>query len=118
MSVESYIHTMKITEEALEMAKAAAKESEVPLILVGDHSIIKDVMIAPEAIDFDTSAGMLPNMLPAGIRRYGKVITKGDQDFEPGYNLIEENGVWKFVDEDGKENVVRVVASPDDRTCD
>jgi hypothetical protein len=108
---------MKITKDALEMARAAAKESEVPLWLVGEKSTITDVMIAPERRDFDTSAGMLPSMMPAGVRRYGKVITKNDKDFEPGYNLIEENGAWKFVDEDGKPLSVRVVSSEDESTC-
>jgi hypothetical protein len=108
---------MKITEDALEMAKAGAKDSEVPLWLVGEKSTITDVMIAPRRQSFDTSAGMLPSMMPAGIRRYGKVITPSDKDLEPGYNLVEENGDWKFVDEDGKELPVRVVKSEDDSTC-
>jgi hypothetical protein len=105
---------MKITEDALEMAKAAAKESEVPLWLVGEKSTITDVMISPEQQSFDTSAGMLPSMMPAGVRRYGKVLTKDDRDLEPGYNLVEENGTWKFVDEDGKELPVTVVKSADE----
>ncbi len=29
-------------------------------------------------------------MMPAGVRRYGKVITKNDKDLEPGYNLVEK----------------------------
>jgi len=109
---------MKITAEALEMAKASAKESEIPLILVGEHSVITDVMIAPDRLDYDTSGGQLVNMLPAGIRRYGKVITKNDKDLEPGYNLIEgENGEAKFVDANGKEVYVQVVESAADRAC-
>jgi hypothetical protein len=108
---------MKITEDALEMGKASAKDSEVPLWLVGEKSTITDVMIALEKQDFDTSAGLLPSMMPAGVRRYGKVITKNDKDLEPGYNLLEENGDWKFVDEDGKELPVRVVKSEDESTC-
>jgi hypothetical protein len=108
---------MKITEDALEMAKAAANESRVPLWLVGEKSTITDVMISPERQEFDTSAGMLPSMMPAGVRRYGKVITKDDKDLEPGYNLVEENGAWKFLDEDGKELPVRVVKSEDEVTC-
>jgi hypothetical protein len=108
---------MKITEDALEMAKAAAKDTEVPLWLVGSRSVITDVMIAPSPDEFDTSAGMLPGMMPAGIRRYGKVITKADPDLEPGYNLVEEQGAWKFLDEDGKEALVRVVQSPDESAC-
>jgi hypothetical protein len=108
---------VKITADALEMAKASAKESEVPLILVGERSVITDVMIAPDPKAYDTSAGQLVNMLPVGIRRYGKVITRDDPDLEPGYNLIEENGNWKFVDDDGKEVCVQVVEAADDRTC-
>jgi len=108
---------MKITEDALEMARAAAKEAEVPLWLVGEKSTITDVMVAPEQQEFDTSAGMLPSMMPASIRRYGKVITKADGDLEPGYNLIVSDDAYKFVDEDDKELYVRVVKSDDDRAC-
>lgn len=108
---------MKITEDAFEMAKAAAKESEVPLWLVGEKSTITDVMIAPDPKEFDTSAGMLPGMMPAGVRRYGKVITKDDTHLEPGYNLIERDGAWKFVDEDGNERPIRVVKSEDESAC-
>lgn len=108
---------MKITENAFEMAKASAKESEVPLWLVGVKSTITDVLIAPPPQDWDTSAGMLPSMMPAGVRRYGKVITPGDKDLEPGYNLVEQDGAWKFVDENGKELPVRVVASADESDC-
>jgi hypothetical protein len=107
---------MKITEDAFEMARAS-KDSGVPLWLVGEKSTITDVMIAPPPQDWDTSAGMLPSMMPAGVRRYGKVVTPSDKDLEPGYNLVEENGVWKFVDEDGKELPVRVVKSEDESTC-
>jgi len=107
---------MKITADALEMAKASAKESEVPLILIGEKSVITDVMIAPDPKSYDTSAGQLVNMLPAGIRRYGKVITKNYSDLEPGYNLIEENEVWKFVDVDGKEVHVAIIESPDEQS--
>jgi hypothetical protein len=108
---------MKITEDAFEMAKASAKDSGVPLWLVGEKSTITDVMIAPQQQDFDTSAGMLPSMMPAGVRRYGKVITPSDKDLEPGYNLIDDNGAWKFVDEEGKELPVRVIKSEGESTC-
>ena len=108
---------MKITEEALAMAKAVAPEAEVPLWLVGEKSTITDVMIAPDPDEFDTSARMLPGMMPAGVRRYGKVITKRDPDLEPGFNLVEEDGAWKFRDEDGKEVVVRIVPSDDESSC-
>jgi hypothetical protein len=103
---------MKITKDAFEIAKASAKDSEVPLILTGEHGLITDVMVSPASEDFDTSAGMLPSMLPAGIRKYGKVVTKSDKELEPGYNLIDEGGTWKFVDEDGKELMVDVVENP------
>jgi hypothetical protein len=109
---------VKITENAFEMAKAGAKDSEVPLWLVGEKSTITDVMISPERQEFDTSAGMLPSMMPAGVRRYGKVITRDDQDLEPGYNLVEEDGAWKFLDVDGKELPVQVVKSEDECTCE
>ena len=108
---------MKITEDALEMAKASAKDSAVPLWLVGEKSTITDVMISPERQEYDTSAGMLPSMMPAGVRRYGKVITPTDKDLEPGYNLVEEDGGWKFVDGDGKELPVRVVRSEEESVC-
>ncbi|MCD1294629.1 hypothetical protein CUJ83_06400 [Methanocella sp. CWC-04] len=100
---------MKITREAYEMAKVSAKESEVPLILTGERGVIMDIMISPSEEEFDTSAGMLPSMLPAGIRRYGKVLTKNDQDLEPGYNLIEKDGEWKFVDENGDDMEIEIV---------
>jgi hypothetical protein len=108
---------MKITEDAFEMAKAAARESEVPLWLVGEKSTITDVMIAPERKEFDTSAGMLPSMMPAGVRRYGKVITKDDKYLEPGYNLVEQDGSWKFIDDNGNELPVRIVKSEDESDC-
>ncbi|OPY28859.1 MAG: hypothetical protein A4E28_01246 [Methanocella sp. PtaU1.Bin125] len=108
---------MKITEDALETAKAAAKESEVPLWLVGEKSTITDVMIAPKRQEFDTSAGMLPGMMPAGIRRYGKVITPADKCLEPGFNLVERDGDWRFVDEYGRELPIRVVKAEDESTC-
>jgi len=109
---------MKITADALEIAKASAKESEVPLILVGEKSVITDVMISPDQIAFDTSARQMVNMLPAGVRRYGKVLTKNDKDLEPGYNLIEEGGTWKFVDENGNDATVQVIESEDGRGAD
>ena len=96
------------------MAKAAANDSEVPLWLVGEKSTITDVMIAPQRQEFDTSAGMLPSMMPAGVRRYGKVITSVDPGLEPGYNLVEQGGAWKFVDENGKELPAEVVRSEDE----
>lgn len=106
---------MKIMRSALEMAVASAKESEVPLILVGAHGVITDVMISPKESEFDTSAGMLPSMLPAGIRRYGKVIIKVDDELLPGYNLIEKDGQWVFVDEDGKELAVDTIEDPEEK---
>ena len=103
---------MKITRDAYDMATASAKEADVPLILVGSKGVITDVMISPTEAEFDTSAGMLPSMMPAGIRRYGKIITKTDTDLEAGYNLIEENGQWKFVDDSGNDVSVEIVDTP------
>lgn len=100
---------MKITREAYETAIATAKESSVPLILTGRHGVITDVMISPPAECFDTSASMLPSMLPIGIRRYGKIITENDKDLEPGYNLVDKDGRWVFVNEDGDELAVDIV---------
>jgi hypothetical protein len=103
---------MKITKDAYDMATASAKEADVPLILVGSKGVITDVMISPTEAEFDTSAGMLPSMMPAGIRRYGKIITKTDKDLEAGYNLIEEGGQWKFVDDSGNDVSVEIVDTP------
>ncbi|HEY3423030.1 MAG TPA: hypothetical protein VGK13_07695 [Methanocellaceae archaeon] len=109
---------MKITRDAYDMATAAAKETDVPLILVGSKGVITDVMISPTEAEFDTSAGMLPSMMPAGIRRYGKIITRTDTDLEAGYNLIEENGQWKFVDDSGHDVSVEIVDTPADEKYD
>ena len=105
---------MKITRDAYDMAIASAKETDVPLILVGSKGLITDVMISPTEAEFDTSAGMLPSMMPAGIRRYGKIITKTDTDLEAGYNLIEANGQWKFVDDRGQDASIEIVETPPD----
>ena len=94
------------------MATASAKEADVPLILVGSKGVITDVMISPTEAEFDTSAGMLPSMMPAGIRRYGKIITKTDTDLEAGFNLVEEGGQWKFVDDSGNDVSVEIVDTP------
>ena len=110
---------MKITVDAYEMAVTAAKEADVPLILVGSKGLITDVMVSPRESEFDTSAGMLPSMMPAGIRHYGKIITKTDSELEAGYNLIEENGQWKFVDDHGRDVRVDIVpAEPEDEKSD
>ena len=103
---------MKITRDAYDMAIASAAEADVPLILVGEKGLITDVMISPSEAEFDTSAGMLPSMMPAGVRRYGKIITKADSDLEAGYNLVEESGQWKFVDDEGHEVRVEIVDTP------
>jgi len=84
----------------------------VPLILVGSKGVITDVMISPTEAEFDTSAGMLPSMMPAGIRRYGKIITKTDTDLEAGYNLVEADGGWKFVDDRGQDASVEIIDTP------
>ena len=82
------------------------------MILVGNKGVITDVMISPTEAEFDTSAGMLPSMMPAGIRRYGKIITKTDQDLEAGFNLIEADGQWKFVDDNGSDVSVEIIDMP------
>ncbi len=101
---------MKITEDALETAIAAAKESEVPLILAGEKGVITDVVIDQANMQFDTWAGQLPiGGLAAGTWRYGKVITRDDHDLGAGYNLVVDESGYKFLDPDGKKVRVRVI---------
>lgn len=96
---------MKILKGALEMARAAAQDSEVPLWLVGDGGLVTDVVIA-------NFASYRRCMIPVGMHRYGKVITKLDRTLEPGLNLVGKNGEWRFVDEDGAPVPVDVVDIP------
>jgi hypothetical protein len=100
---------MKITREALEMAIAAAGESKMPLILTGHRSVITDVTIDRSYCKFDTWAVRFPSDLPFGIRRYGKVLTKHDREFGPGYNMIVDEGGYRFLDPDGNEVKIEVL---------
>jgi len=100
---------MKIEREAYETAVAAGKDSEMPLLLIGDNGIITEVMVVPCFDSADYTLTKLKYIIPMGIHRYGKVITKNDDKLGPGLNLIEENGMWKFRDMDGNDVEVEVV---------
>jgi hypothetical protein len=100
---------MKIEREAYETAIAAGKESEMPLLLIGDKGTITDVMVIPCFDSADWSMTKLRYIMPMGVHRYGKVITKNDRALGPGLNLIEEDGRWKFIDMDKNEVQVEVV---------
>ena len=100
---------MKIIREAYETAIAAGKESEMPLLLTGDNGIITEVMVVPCFDSADWSMTKLRYIVPMGIHRYGKVITKNDKSLGPGLNLIEEGGVWKFLDMDKNEVHVDII---------
>jgi hypothetical protein len=103
---------MKIEREAYETAVAAGKESEMPLLLIGDKDVITDIMVVPCMDSADYSLTRLKYILPMGVHRYGKVITKYDTKLGPGLNLIEEDGRWKFIDMDRNEVEVEVVEGP------
>jgi hypothetical protein len=100
---------MKIEREAYETAIAAGSESEMPLLLIGDKGVITDVMVVPCFDSADWSIARLRYILPMGVHRYGKVITKNDTALGPGLNLIEEDGRWKFIDMDRNEVPVEIV---------
>ena len=100
---------MKIEREAYETAVAAGKDSEMPLLLIGDKGVITDVMVVPCMDSADYTMTRLRYIVPMGVHRYGKVITKNDKNLGPGLNLIEENGTWKFLDMDKNEVEVEVV---------
>jgi hypothetical protein len=100
---------MKIERDAYEMAVAAGKESEMPLLLIGDNGIITEVMIIPCFDSSDYSLTNLKYIIPMGIHRYGKVITKNDDKLGPGLNLKEEDGKWKFINMDGDEVQVEII---------
>ena|SRR5271157_690368 len=104
---------MKIEREAYEMAVAAGKDSEMPLLLIGDKNVITEVMVVPCMDSGDYTMTRLRYIIPMGIHRYGKVITKNDDKLGPGLNLIEEDGKWKFIDMDKNEVEVEVVESED-----
>lgn len=107
---------MKILRDAYETAVAAGKESEVPLLLVGDKGVITEVLVVPCMDSADYSMTRLRYIVPMGIHRYGKVITKNDKKLGPGLNLIEEDGKWKFIDLDKNEVEVEIIDAPlDDR---
>jgi hypothetical protein len=100
---------MKIEREAYEMAIAAGKDSEMPLLLIGDKAVITDIMVVPCMDSADYTMTRLRYIVPMGVHRYGKVITKNDTQLGPGLNLIEENGAWKFIDMDRNEVQVEIV---------
>ncbi len=103
---------MQIEREAYETAIAAGKDSEMPLLLIGDNGVITDIMVVPCMDSADYSLTRLKYILPMGVHRYGKVITKNDTKLGPGLNLIEENGQWKFIDMDKNEVRVEIVEGP------
>jgi hypothetical protein len=105
---------MKIEREAYETAIAAGKDSEMPLLLIGDRGVITDVMVIPCFDSADWSMTKLSYIMPMGVHRYGKVITKNDKALGPGVNLIEEDGRWKFIDMDKNEVPVEVVDTGDE----
>ena len=109
---------VKIVREAYETAIAAGKDSEVPLLLVGDNCIIREVLVVPCFDSADWSMTKLRYIVPMGIHRYGKVITKNDKSLGPGLNLIEENGAWKFIDMDRNEVPVEIIEDPAPRPND
>lgn len=100
---------MKIERDAYEMAVAAGKDSEMPLLLIGDKGVITDVMVVPCMDSADYTLTRLRYIIPMGVHRYGKVITKNDTQLGPGLNLIEQDGAWKFIDMDKNEVPVEVV---------
>ncbi len=109
---------MKILRETFELAKAAAKDSEVPLWLVGNKGLITDIVLSP----WSASKGMaainglnhmdgdyMTTGITPGQFRYGKVITRDDRVLEDCLNLVEKNGEWRFVDDFGDEMPVEIV---------
>jgi hypothetical protein len=100
---------MKIEREAYEMAVAVGKDSEMPLLLIGDKGVITDVMVIPCMDSADYTMTRLRYIVPMGVHRYGKVITKNDTQLGPGLNFIEQDGAWKFIDMDKNEVPVEVV---------
>ncbi len=103
---------MQIEREAYETAIAAGKDSEVPLLLTGDKGIITDIIVVPCMDSADYTMTRLKFIVPMGMHRYGKVITKNDTKLGPGLNLIEEGGRWKFIDMDRNEVQVDIIEGP------
>jgi hypothetical protein len=99
---------VKILRDTLELAVAAGKESETALWLVGDRDVITDVVVA-YADDPERCA------IPVGMHRYGNVVSKGYPFRGPGYNLIVDDGGWRFVDDCNDEVAVEVVDSPEEK---
>lgn len=100
---------MKIEREAYETAVAAGRESEMPLLLIGDRGVITDILVVPCMDSADYSLTRLKYILPLGVHRYGKVITRHDTNPGPGLNLAEKDGRWAFFDMDGNEADVEVI---------
>jgi hypothetical protein len=109
---------VKILRGTLELAKAASRDSEVPLWLVGNKGVITDVVLsawpAGKAVvrtyDLGRGDGDFSMMgITPGQFRYGKVITKKDTVLEDCLNLVEENGEWCFVDDFGDELPLEIV---------
>jgi len=109
---------MKIEREAYETAIAAGKESEMPLMLIGDKGVITDVMVIPSCDPADWSLTRLRYIIPMGVHQYGKVVTKNDKTLGPGVNLIEEDGTWKFIDMEKNEVQVDIVDIKDEGHAD
>jgi len=109
---------MQIEREAYETAIAAGKDSEMPLLLIGYKGVITDVMVVPCMDSADYTLTRLKYIVPMGVHRYGKVITKNDRQLGPGLNLIEEDGRWKFIDMDGNEVQVEVVDTGNEGRAD
>jgi hypothetical protein len=108
---------VKILRGTFELAKAASRDSEVPLWLVGNKGLITDIVLSPwpagkfattyslKYRDGDyTTTGITP-----GQFRYGKVITKNDRVLEDCLNLVEADGEWRFVDDFGDKMPVEIV---------
>ena len=100
---------MQIEREAYETAIAAGRDSEVPLLLTGENGIITDIIVVPCMNSADYTMTRLKFIVPMGMHRYGKVITRNDTKLGPGLNLIEENGRWKFIDMDRNEVQVDII---------
>lgn len=109
---------MKILRDTFELAKAAAKESEVSLWLVGNKGVITDVVPSPRLGSPEIAATYIFNNrgldrvtlgMTQGQFRYGKVITKNDRVLEDCLNLVEADGKWRFVDDFGDELPLEIV---------
>jgi hypothetical protein len=112
---------VKILRDTFELAKAASRDSEVPLWLVGNKGVITDVVLSawPESKFAATcglinrDGGYLTTGITPGQFHYGKVITKNDRVLADCLNLVEEDGKWRFVDDFGDELPVEIVERED-----